>query len=227
MIYITAFAVLIIAYLLGSLNGSIILSSLKGEDIRKLGSGNAGSTNMLRTYGKKYAAFTFLVDFFKGVIAVLLGVLVCNLIKNNTNGIFNTASIDTPFKAALLDSLKYIAGIGVILGHVFPLYFGFKGGKGIATGSAIIITINPVVGITVTVLSIAVMAVSKYVSLGSVMSGFLYIIGSLIKDILVSGSINISNLLFGIIITVIIVTKHIPNIKRLLNGTENKLGQKR
>ena len=114
-----------IAYLIGSVNTSIVISKLMGEDIREHGSGNAGMTNTLRTYGKKVAGLVFLGDALKGVVAMLMVMP------------FNIGSLTV--------YLPYFAGICVILGHNFPVYFRFKGGKGILTSIGIIAVINPLV----------------------------------------------------------------------------------
>ena len=132
----------VISYLIGSVNFSILLSRIiSGKDIRESGSGNAGATNMLRTYGKKMGVITLLLDILKGVIAIL----GCRVL-------FGEAA----------DTLAYIAGVFVALGHNFPLYFGFKGGKGVATSLGVILMLDWKVGLIVAVCAIAVMAITRY-----------------------------------------------------------------
>ena len=126
----------IIAYLIGSINFSILISKKKaGFDIREKGSGNAGTTNMLRTLGKKAAAITLILDILKGVITIcfsmLYGVILYRIFNINLNSAF----------------LVQIAGIFVILGHTFPIYFGFKGGKGVATTLGILLVTNWHIGL--------------------------------------------------------------------------------
>ena len=112
----------IIAYLIGSINFSILISKKKaGYDIRQKGSGNAGTTNMLRNLGKKYAAITLICDVLKGVVAIVIAIIVGNIL-GDTN------------KALLVQ----IAGVAVVIGHTFPIFFGFKGGKGVATSLGIL-----------------------------------------------------------------------------------------
>ena len=131
----------IIAYLIGSLNASIIISRVfLKEDIRNSGSGNAGATNMLRTYGKGFAIATLLFDVLKGVVAVLLAALVDGLLPGSLREGASFAN------SHLLGNLGYIAGLFAAIGHNFPVFFGFKGGKGVATGIGVIFALNPAIG---------------------------------------------------------------------------------
>ena len=196
----------VISYLIGSVNFSILLSRIiSGKDIRESGSGNAGATNMLRTYGKKMGVITLLLDILKGVIAIL----GCRVL-------FGEAA----------DTLVYIAGVFVALGHNFPLYFGFKGGKGVATSLGVILMLDWKVGLIVAVCAIAVMAITRYVSLGSILGGASVIVVYLVKFI-VFKSVNAVELICIIILGCLLIIRHHANIKRLINGTENKLGSKK
>ena len=196
----------IISYLIGSVNFSILLSRIiSGEDIRKSGSGNAGATNMLRTYGKKMGVVTLLLDVLKGVIAIL----VCRLVFPQTAQV-----------------LAYVAGVFVALGHNFPLYFGFKGGKGVATSLGVILMLDWRVGLIVLVCAILVMALTKYVSLGSILGGASVIIVYILK-FFVFKSIDAVQLICIVILGGLLIIRHHANIKRLINGTENKLGSKK
>ena len=130
------------AYLIGSINSSILISRIvSGKDIRESGSGNAGATNMLRTMGKKYAVITLVIDILKGVAAVLAARL--------------TAGIGMPEYAA------YVAGVCVVLGHNFPVFFGFKGGKGVATSLGVVLVLDWQVGVIVLVTALLIMALSR------------------------------------------------------------------
>ena len=141
----------IIAYCIGSINFSVILSKkLAGFDIRQKGSGNAGSTNMLRSAGKKAAILTLICDILKGVIAIGIAILIGN--------IFSVTD-----KALLVQ----IAGIAVVVGHTYPIFFGFKGGKGVATSLGVIIIANWQIGLICLVFALVLMALTKMVSLGS------------------------------------------------------------
>lgn len=196
--------VAVIAYLIGSVNFSILLSRMiSGKDIRESGSGNAGATNMLRTYGKKMGVITLLLDVLKGVIAIL----VCRLVSDN-------------------EVLPYVAGVCVVLGHNFPLYFGFKGGKGVATSLGVVLMLDWKVGLIVGACAILIMAITRYVSLGSILGGAAFIVIEIVKAI-VTKNANAVQLICIVIIGGLLIARHHANIKRLLNGTENKLGAKK
>lgn len=185
------------AYLIGSLNSAIIVGKVMGlGDIREKGSHNAGSTNMLRVGGKKAAAFTFSGDILKGIIIVAAAKL---------------------FREQIGDVAFYLSCFAVILGHNFPVYFGFKGGKGIATSAAVMIMIDFPVGICVVLISVAIMAISKYVSLGSVSGAVVYPM----TVILFNG--DIEYVIFAVVVGLLAIIRHRTNIVRLIHGTENKL----
>ncbi len=190
----------VIAYLLGSINTAIILSALKGKDIRKEGSGNAGATNTLRVMGKKAAALVALFDGLKGVVAVLVARLVCALLGDGAPVAY------------------YFAALSVMLGHVYPLYFSFKGGKGVMTTIAVIFMLDWRIGLVLFAVCIAIMLSTRYVSLGSC-------IGAGMFPILVAvfhwG--DVAFLVISFLIGALTVYKHRTNIERLVNGTESKL----
>lgn len=190
----------IIAYLLGSVNTAIILSALKGKDIRKEGSGNAGATNTLRVMGKKAAALVALFDGLKGVVAVLLARLVCSMSGEGAPEAY------------------YFSALFVMLGHVYPLYFSFKGGKGVMTTIAVIFMLDWRIGLILFGVCIAIMLISRYVSLGSC-------IGAAMFPVLVA-IFHTEDTLFIVIAALIgalAVFKHRTNIARLIKGTESKL----
>ena len=193
--------VAIIAYLIGSINFSVIISKkIAGFDVREKGSGNAGSTNMLRSVGKGAAALTLLCDVLKGVVAILIAIGIGNLIKEADKGL-----------------LVQIAGIAVVIGHTFPIFFGFKGGKGVATSLGILLMTNWQI----------LMALTQMVSLGSCAAAVLFPVLTLfIKDhyIVAEGG---SYFIYSVILAVIVLYNHRSNIKRMLNGTENKLSFKK
>lgn len=193
---------IVIAYLLGSINFAIILSKLRGEDIRDHGSKNAGTTNMLRTYGKKAAVLTLVGDFLKGTVAVLIGMLLAGVLG------------------------QYLAALFAVLGHVFPVYYKFKGGKGIATAAGTILACEPIVLLILVIIFALVVACTKYVSLASVMVALLYpvLLDRYYKFI---GAPSGLHLLFVIILSCIVVWKHWPNIQRLVNKTESKISFKK
>lgn len=185
------------AYLAGSLNSAIIVGKIMGlGDIREKGSHNAGTTNMLRIGGKKAAAFTFSGDILKGIIVVIAAKM---------------------FREQLGEIAFYLSCFAVVLGHNFPIYFGFKGGKGIATSAAVMIILDFPIGISVVIISLAIMAVSKYVSLGSIAGTVLYPVAVIIfKN-------NAEYVVFAFLMGILALIRHRTNIVRLINGTENKL----
>lgn len=219
-------------YLLGSVNFSILISKkISGKDIRESGSGNAGATNMLRTHGKKAAVLTLLLDVLKGVIAVGFGNLLANLAFYHIVpiGTVTGLAVEEAVYQAIRIQLPYynlLAGIGAVIGHNFPLYFKFKGGKGVATSLGVILALNWKIALIVLVFAIAIMAITRFVSLGSVMAAIIYVAVSL-SYMVFSGSFTLPRLLFDLFFAALLIFKHRENIKRLLNGTENKLGAKK
>lgn len=207
--------VLIMAYLIGSINFSIILSKkLAGFDVREKGSGNAGTTNMLRTVGKKAALLTLICDILKGIVPVLLAILIGNIANN--------------FGANVrVDFLAQIAGIATVIGHTFPIFFGFKGGKGVASSLGLILIINWQIGLICLVFALLVMAITRMVSLGSITAAILFAVLVLFK---VGAQYYIAQgnyIIFGIVLAGIVIFNHRSNIKRILSGTENKLSFKK
>ncbi len=208
----------LIGYLLGSINTSIIVSRIKGSDIRRHGSGNAGLTNMLRTYGASAAVMTLLGDVLKGVIAVAVTPYAATLICL-------TARIEVAYPEAFSVMLKCIAGGFCVIGHNFPAYFKFKGGKGILTGATVIGMIDWRILIVALAVFAIVCVVSKMVSLSSISSCVSVIIASVIIYFPVIDSIEgISVVVFTLVIGIMAIVRHRSNIKRIINGTERKLG---
>ena len=201
----------IIAYLIGSVNFSVILSKkMAGFDVREKGSGNAGTTNMLRSVGKKAAALTLICDVLKGVVAILIAMF-----------------IGWAFKVENQALLVQIAGIAVVLGHTFPIFFGFKGGKGVATSLGILIMSNWQIGLICLVFGVLLIALTRMVSLGSCAAAVLFPVLTLfITDnyIVSQGS---GYLIYSIILAVIVLFNHRSNIKRIMSGTENRISFKK
>ncbi len=201
----------IIAYLIGSINFSILISKKKaGYDIRQKGSGNAGTTNMLRNLGKKYAAITLICDVLKGVVAIGIAIIVGNIL-GDTN------------KALLVQ----IAGVAVVIGHTFPIFFGFKGGKGVATSLGILLMTNWQLGLICLVFALVLMALTRVVSMGSIAAAILYPILTLFVGgghyIVESSGLGNGYFIYSVILAVIVIFNHRENIKRILSGTENKI----
>lgn len=203
--------VAIVAYLLGSISFSVIISKkMAGFDVREKGSGNAGATNMLRSVGKKAAALTLLCDALKGVVAVLFAVIVGKFAKNADKAL-----------------LVQIAGILVVLGHTFPIFFEFKGGKGVATSLGVLLMTNWQIGLICLVFALVLMALTRMVSMGSVGAAILFPVLVLFIKTNYTVTEGSSYLVYSIILAVIVAFNHRSNIQRILNGTENKLSFKK
>ena len=205
----------IIAYCIGSVNFSVIISKkMAGFDVREKGSGNAGSTNMLRSVGKKAAAITLVCDILKGVVAIVIAMILGNIIPDMNK-----------------ELLVQIAGIAVVLGHTFPVFFGFKGGKGVATSLGILLMTNWQIGLICLVFALVLMILTRMVSLGSCAAAILYPVLTLfINDnytVLTEGKNGNTYFVYSVILAIIVLYNHRSNIKRILNGTENKLSFKK
>ena len=206
-------AVLAAAYLLGSINSSIIVSTvLHGEDIRTKGSGNAGLTNTLRTYGKGAAGLVLLGDMLKTVVSIFIAGLVFGFYYNG---------------AISFSSECYLAGLISIIGHVFPIYYKFKGGKGVLSTSTMALMLTPIHFGILLLIFIGVVAASKYVSLGSVIVAVLY-------PIILDGTFKMASTadapvtclgatIASILLAVLIVYCHRGNLQRISDHTERKL----
>ena len=193
--------ILAISYFFGSINFAIIISNRKyNQDIRSYGSNNAGMTNMVRTYGKKMGALTLLGDSLKAVIVCLFGY------------------------AVLGNHGAYLAAIACVLGHIFPAFFGFKGGKGVATAGFAILMTNPFVFVICLILFVLIVLMSKFISLGSIMTMLMYPFILYGVDTLVLG--GCPYVAYALIIALLVVFKHKDNIKRLREGKENKFSLK-
>lgn len=204
----------IIGYLFGLLQTGYLYGKLHGVDIREYGSGNAGTTNALRVLGKKAGIITYLGDAFKAVFAGLVVELI--------------------FKESHPDMIRLLvlySGMGVVLGHNYPFYLHFKGGKGIAAISGMALAFDWKLALCMMVVFIVIVAVTRYVSLGSILM-MLFFFGCLV----VKGQMGYYPMgqaylyevyLVGGILTILTIEKHRANIGRLLKGTENKLGGKK
>lgn len=192
-------AVIIISYLIGSISPAIIICKAKyGVDIRTLGSGNAGTTNVLRNYGKKLAAITLLLDSIKGVICYAAGYLI--------------------FDSYLIGLFCGLAGV---VGHIFPVYYGFKGGKGVATTMGLCIVAVPKAAAIAILLALIIMGLSKRISLGSLLGILFFTVITVIMGC------DIFVVMCAMLLTVIIWIKHKDNIIRLINKTEPKFSLKK
>ncbi len=197
----------LIGYLLGSLNFALILSGkMYKDDIRKHGSKNAGTTNMMRTYGNKAAGLTILGDMLKAVVAVVAGSFLV--------GVFHGG---------------YAAALGCMIGHVFPLYYGFKGGKGVATAAAAILVLNPPAFVCVIAVFLLSVICTRYISLGSVLGAAVFPLLTFYtyfggKTIAVGSGFAF---ICSFIMAVLVIVKHHSNLSRLAHGKESKFSFKK
>lgn len=202
-------AVAIISYLIGSISFSVIFTKkFAGFDVREKGSKNAGSTNVLRTAGKKIAIITLLCDILKGIVAILLAKFMGEQYGHDNIAV-----------------LVQIAALFVALGHTFPIFFGFKGGKGVATSLGVLLLINWKLGLILMVYALVLIILTRMVSLGSIAAAILLpILTIFIPDCyMVPGNYFI----FGVLLALFICYNHRTNIKRLMEGNENRISFKK
>ncbi|HZJ74955.1 MAG TPA: glycerol-3-phosphate 1-O-acyltransferase PlsY [Clostridia bacterium] len=205
------FFVLIISYLLGSVNFGIIISKLiHKRDIRAFGSGNAGATNVYRTFGAKSGIIVLFGDMAKGILAILAARFAIKY--------FGVA-----------DYTLYFAGLLCVLGHMFPVFFKFKGGKGVATTTGIVLLTEPMVFIIVFITFFLVVFLFKYVSLASIVAAAAYTLGVMVLVCIEQPVLEmlIIRIVVSFIIGSLIIFSHRENIKRIKNGTERKFNIKR
>ena len=206
-VLIGAIIVAAISYLIGSINFAVIFSKMvKKDDVRKHGSGNAGMTNMLRVYGKLPAALTAVFDFSKGI---LCGVLA-RLIFKHILGVDNFDPV-------------YFGLFPALLGHLYPIYFGFKGGKGVLTAFGSVLLLNPIIFLILFAIYVPMAFIVKIVSLASILGMLSYPLFTFIQ-LKLTGGTDFTEVIMGIVLITLPVISHHENIKRLLNGTERKFG---
>lgn len=192
-----------VSYFMGNISPAILIGRLHGIDIKKEGSGNAGTTNVLRVLGKKAAVATLLIDIFKGVFAVLLGKLI---------GVYFLEPELAPYMAMA-------CGLAVFCGHIWPVVFGFKGGKGVATAFGVLMAVSPFLGLAELGIVIVTVVLSRMVSLGSVTAAIAFPFIANYYDSRYLG--------WGLIMALIVLYKHNANISRLVKGEESKISFKK
>lgn len=186
--------VLVVSYLLGCIQTGVIISGAQHVDIRAHGSKSTGTTNVFRVLGAKASLVTFVGDVLKGVLACLLGLWLLG----------NTGAS--------------LAGIAVVLGHMYPVFYKFKGGKGVATSLGTSLVLNPLLGLILLAVSAVGIAITHVVSIFSIVSLVAF---GLINPFLCKG--DVAEIIYSIVLALLVVWAHRTNIKRLLSGTENKL----
>lgn len=202
-VIIISIITVIVSYFMGNISPAILIGRLHGIDIKKEGSGNAGTTNVLRVLGKKAAVATLLIDIFKGVFAVLLGKLI---------GVYFLEPELAPYMAMA-------CGLAVFCGHIWPVVFGFKGGKGVATAFGVLMAVSPFLGLAELGIVIVTVVLSRMVSLGSVTAAIAFPFIANYYDPRYLG--------WGLILALIVLYKHNANISRLVKGEESKISFKK
>lgn len=218
MIWICYLIMLVVPYLLGGINTSIIVTKLRtGQDIRTMGSGNAGLTNSLRTQGKATAAIVLLGDVAKAVLSVWIVRLSFLFI----------GGVDTTVLENNMNWVGYMAVFMTVVGHVFPVYYGFRGGKGVLAAISAIFTLDWRSACILLGVFIVIVAITRYVSLGSCIASSLFGFTALGFDYFLDGDpAGIICAIIGLFTSALIIYKHHANIKRLISHTEKKLGEK-
>jgi glycerol-3-phosphate acyltransferase PlsY len=203
----------VVPYLLGSINFAVVFSKIMHhDDVREHGSGNAGSTNMLRTYGMKAAAITLVCDILKGVISALLGFLIL------------------PYYTGF----AYISALCCMLGYAFPIYYGFKGGKCVATFAGALLVLNPMLWVLLLLSFVLIVYISRYVSLGSVVCAAMFpILNNIMPFIVITmpdgsvAGVPYQGIIAAVLMGVLIIVLHRKNIVRLWQGKESKISFKK
>ncbi len=216
----------VIAYLFGSISFAVIFTKMSSKkDIREMGSGNAGFTNVLRSVGVAPAVFTLLFDFLKGVIAGFVG-----------SWLFSVFHVDhiSNFNEEMMVYGGFIGGVFAIIGHMYPIYFGFKGGKGIVTAAAMMAVTDWRVFLMIVATFLIVFFISKIISLASITCAALYGVYTFIITFFFeykTGDFPLRFVLicsfFALFLGVFVIVKHKENIKRLLKGEEKKITAKK
>ena len=191
------FSLILFAFLLGSIPFGVVVAKVYGVNLKKVGSGNIGATNVLRAMGKGPALLTLVGDVLKGSLAVVAG-----------RYFLHSAS------------LEGIIGLSAIVGHNFSLFLRFRGGKGVATSIGVLLIYSPKVGVLTAILWLIVMLVTRYSSLGAIVSFGVLPFGIYVLDY------TQGKLIISVLIAFLLIFRHTDNIKRLLQGTEPKIGKR-
>lgn len=203
---------LVVGYLLGSLSFSIIFTKIFAKtDVREHGSGNAGFTNTIRTAGKKVGILVFVCDALKAIVAILIAMAVAKWL---------------PFDSYVQYG-KYAASLGAVLGHNFPLYYGFRGGKGIVVSIAIIFSLNWITGLFTLGSFLLVFAITGIVSLSSLTGATVVILTTAVMYIFSWAGVDAVQLALMVVMGILAFYMHRANIKRLINGTESSFKKKK
>jgi len=206
MIALQFIGVIVLGYLIGSIPFGVIVGRLtRGIDVREYGSGSMGMTNVIRTVGARAGVLVFLADLAKGAAAVALALLI--------------------FASDMVVWGQVAGGAAAVIGHSWPIYVGFKGGRGVTTGFGALLVISWPVGLITFTIFLAVVGLSRYMSLGSMLAGLAMLVAMI--PFVVFDLEPFAYLVFGLIVVPLIIFRHRGNIRRLLAGTEPKIGSSR
>lgn len=197
------FSILLFSYLLGSIPFGFLIAKARGIDIRTVGSGNIGATNVLRFVGKKWGIFVFVCDTLKGLAAVLIARLFC------------------PQVTISCELFCIFAGVACILGHNYTCWLKFKGGKGVATSAGVVFGLFPLPGLIIFLIWLALYYATRYVAIASMLAAIALPISVWALQ-RVRGNVNPVDLIFSILVAALVVVRHRTNIKRLLDGSEHR-----
>ncbi len=199
----------VIGYLVGSIMFAIIISKYKyGTDIRTLGSGNAGMSNMMRNFGKKAGFATFAGDMLKGTFSVVVSASIAAYL-------FNANELTIMLSA-------YIAAFANLFGHMCPIYFGFKGGKGVATGVGSVMGLNPPLAPVLLIIFYVVFKVTRVFSLGSIVATLCFPVIQIVLNLLNITDYSLLTIILSAVLSAIVIGLHYQNIARIIKGTEAK-----
>ncbi len=190
---------IIFAFILGSIPFGVIVAKVRGVDLKRIGSGNIGATNVLRALGKGSAAITLLGDMLKGTVAVAIGMYL---------------SVEPVYEGLM--------GLSAIFGHNFSIFLRFKGGKGVATSLGVLLIYSPQIAILTLIIWLVVVLVTRYSSLGAIVSFALLPLNVFIFE---TPEVKKIKIIISAVITLLILLRHIGNIERLIKGTERKIGE--
>ncbi len=208
---ISILTIALLSYVVGSFpTGYIFAKIFRKVDIRTIGSGSTGATNTMRLLGPKIAAIVLLIDALKGVFATML-----------------ISRIDLGDLAIPSAWLMMIAGMAAVIGHIFPVWIGFKGGKGIGTAAGMLIAMLPLETAFALAVFVVTVAATRYISLGSILASLYISVALFAERILFGRFIEPAQILLGVVLSVMVLTTHRQNIKRLLRGTENRFALKK
>lgn len=207
---LTFAAVALLSYLLGSIPAGYVAGRMAGIDIRKAGSGNIGATNVTRTLGRRYGYTVFVVDFAKGALAVCVSILLARQVEP---------------KATSTEMYGIVAAICCVLGHVFPVWLGFKGGKGVATSAGALFGLMPLAAAIGAVVWVIIFEVTRYVSLASIATAMLLPL-TVLGLTCARRTDGMALFYFALCLAAVVIFRHRSNLSRLLRGTEPRFKRK-